>query len=121
MRYARNNFLDGPKQDAFDLFLGAYLPSHSSIGVVFADGRPLLIRSIPYLMAFSFFFVFVGALTKRLPDSAVLPVRIFILFWFIVGAWCLNFIYGNGMLYVGTHPLSCEGDGLMLHRSIGQS
>ena len=103
-RYARNNFLDGPKQDAFDLFLGAYLPSHSSIDVIFADNRPLLIQSIPYMMAFSFFFVFVGAFTRRLPDSAVLPVRIFILFWFIVGAWCLNFIYSNGMLYVSSAP-----------------
>jgi hypothetical protein len=100
-RYARNNFLDGPKQDAFDLFLGAYLPSHSTIGVVFADHRPLLIQSIPYLMAFSFFFVIVGIFTRRLPDSAVLPVRIFILFWFVIGSWCLNFIYRNGMLYVG--------------------
>jgi hypothetical protein len=107
-RYARNNFLDGPKQDAFDLFLGAYLPSHSTMGAIFADNRPLLIQSIPYLMAFSFFFVFVGAFTRRLPDSAVLPVRIFILFWFIVGAWCLNFIYSNGMLYVS---LPCNFSG----------
>ena len=99
-RYATNNFMDGPKQDAFDLFLGAYLPQHSTVGVIFADNRPLLIQSIPYLMAFSFFFVFVGAFTRRLPDAAVLPVRIFILFWFVVGSWCLNFIWNHGMLYV---------------------
>jgi hypothetical protein len=97
-RYAKNNFADGPKQDAFDLFLGAYLPStaHS----VFADPRPLLIQSIPYILAFSVFFVFVGAATRRLPDAAVLPVRIFMMFWLVVAGWCLNFIYKNGMLYV---------------------
>jgi hypothetical protein len=99
-RYAKNNFMDGPKQDAFDLFLGNYLPSSSAATVVFADRRPLLIQSIPYILAFSVFFVFVGAFTRRLPDAAVLPVRIFILFWFAVGCWCLNFIYSNGMLYV---------------------
>ena len=120
-RYARNNFLDGPKQDAFDLFLGAYLPSHSAMGAIFADNRPLLIQSIPYLMAFSFFFVFVGAFTRRLPESAVLPVRIFILFWFIIGAWCLNFIYSNGMLYVSLPCNLSEGYKLILDRSIGQS
>lgn len=98
-RYIRNNFLDGPKQDAFDLFLGSYLPNTTS-HMVFADRRPLLIQSIPYILAFSVFFVFVGAFTRRLPDSAVLPVRIFILFWFVVGCWSLNFIYSNGMLYV---------------------
>jgi phosphatidylinositol 4-phosphatase len=103
-RYAKNNFLDGPKQDAFDLFLGAYLPQPSSY-LVFADKRPLLIQSIPYVLAFSFFFVFVGIFTRRLPDSAALPVRIFIFFWFFVGLWALNFIFKNGMLYVSPFHL----------------
>lgn len=101
-RYAKNNFADGPKQDAFDLFLGAYLPSSTSH--VFVDRRPLLIQSIPYILAFSLFLVFVGAFTRRMPDAAVLPLRIFILFWFAVGGWCLNFIYSNGMLYVSFLP-----------------
>jgi hypothetical protein len=100
-RYLKNNFADGPKQDAFDLFLGAYLPTTSSY-LVFVDQRPLLIQAIPYVFAFSLFFVFIGSFTRRLPDSAVLPVRIFILFWFIVAAWCANFIIKNGMLYVST-------------------
>jgi hypothetical protein len=104
-RYAKNNFADGPKQDAFDLFLGAYLPSTSS-QLVFADKRPLLIQSIPYILAFSVFLVFVGAFTRRLPDAAVLPLRIFVLFWFVVGCWCLNFIYSNGMLYVSWPKLN---------------
>jgi phosphatidylinositol 4-phosphatase len=101
-RYAKNNFTDGPKQDAFDLFHGAYLPSTSSIGstLVFLDKRPLLIQAIPYILAFSIFFVLVGTFSRRLPDSAVLPLRIFILFWFVVALWSFNFIYNNGMLYV---------------------
>jgi len=98
-RYAKNNFADGSKQDAFDLFLGAYLPSTSN-HPIFVDTRPLLIQGIPYVLAFSIFFVLVGTFTRRLPDSASLPVRIFIIFWFLVGAWSLKFIYSNGMLYV---------------------
>ncbi|KAH8594598.1 SacI homology domain-containing protein [Bisporella sp. PMI_857] len=105
-RYARNNFLDGPKQDSFDLFLGTYLPGTSSIGPVFADTRPLLIQSIPYILAFSLFFTFVGLFSKRLPDAAVLPVRIFIIFWILVAGWCLNFIFKNGMLYVNWPKLN---------------
>ncbi|RDW82568.1 phosphoinositide phosphatase [Coleophoma cylindrospora] len=104
-RYVKNNFADGPKQDSFDLFLGAYLPSNSS-NKVFVDKRPILIQSIPYILAFSFFLVFVGAFSPRMPDAAVLPVRIFILFWFMVGAWSLNFIYSNGMLYVNWPKLN---------------
>ncbi len=101
-RYAKNNFTDGPRQDAFDLFLGVYLPSTSNIGstLVFIDKRPLLIQAIPYILAFSIFFVLVGTFTRRLPDSAVLPLRIFILFWLVVAVWSFNFVYSNGMLYV---------------------
>jgi len=98
-RYVRNNFMDGPKQDAFDLFLGTYVPDSAAQGV-FADRRPLLIQGIPYVLFFSIFFVFVAAFTRRLPDAAVLPVRVFLFSWLVVGGWCLNFVFTNGMLYV---------------------
>lgn len=104
MRYIGNNFTDGPKQDAFDLFHGAYYPSTTN-AAVFADTRPLLIQSIPYILAFSLFFVFVGTFSPRMPDAAVLPLRVFIIFWFVVAGWCLNFIYSNGMLYVSFSTL----------------
>ena len=105
-RYWLNNFRDGPRQDAYDLFLGAYHPATAAVGpsLVFADRRPILIQSIPYVLAFSVFFVLVALFTRRLPDAAVLPTRIFILFWTVVAAWCLNFILGNGMLYVSRPP-----------------
>ncbi|KAL2061396.1 hypothetical protein VTL71DRAFT_7669 [Oculimacula yallundae] len=104
-RYAKNNFADGPKQDAFDLFLGNYLPD-SSTSPVFVDRRPLLIQSIPYILAFAVFFVFVGTFTRSPVDAAVLPIRIFVIFWFVVAGWCLNFIYSNGMLYVNWPKLN---------------
>jgi phosphatidylinositol 4-phosphatase len=101
-RYFKNNFFDGPRQDSYDLFLGTYLPGSSSIGagLVFTDRRPILIQSVPYLLAFSIFLVLVGLFSRRLPDSAVLPMRIFIFFWAAVAAWSFNFILGHGMLYV---------------------
>ncbi|KAF7926584.1 hypothetical protein EAE99_005779 [Botrytis elliptica] len=107
-RYVRNNFLDGPKQDSFDLFLGYYLPSNANIGshLITADRRPLLIQSIPYILAFSIFFVLVGLFTPRLPNAAVLPLRIWVMVWLVVGAWCANFVYGNGMLYVNWPKLN---------------
>lgn len=105
-RYVKNNFLDGPRQDAFDLFLGVYLPGTASIGpsLIFADRRPVLIQSIPYVLAFSIFFVLVALFTRRVPDSAIMPVRIFIFFWIVVGAWSARFILKNGMLYVRPMP-----------------
>ncbi|ORY54839.1 SacI homology domain-containing protein [Pseudomassariella vexata] len=108
-RFYLNNFRDGPRQDAFDLFLGAYEPSSGSLGssLVFADRRPVLIQSIPYTLALSVFFVLVGLFTPRMPDTAsLLPVRLFILFWTIVAAWCLQFVLKNGMLFVNWPKLN---------------
>ncbi|KAI0020717.1 putative SAC1 protein [Xylariomycetidae sp. FL0641] len=115
-RYFLNNFRDGPRQDAFDLFLGAYEPATANIGasLVFADRRPILIQSIPYVLGFSLFLIFMALFTKRVPDAAVLPMRLFMLFWTIVAGWCFNFILNNGMLYVNwpklcPRPWAIEG------------
>ncbi|KFA53650.1 hypothetical protein S40293_03884 [Stachybotrys chartarum IBT 40293] len=107
-RYFLNNFMDGPRQDSYDLFLGSYQPGATNIGtgLVFVDRRPVLIQSVPYLLAFSIFIVLVGIFTKRAPDASVLPMRLFILFWSAVAAWCANFILGHGMLYVNWPKLN---------------
>lgn len=101
-RYFRNNFLDGPRQDSFDLFLGAYRPGSTNIGttLVFTDRRPILIQAIPYILAFSAFIIFVGLFTRRAPDASVLPMRIFLFFWSIVALWTFSFVWSHGMLYV---------------------
>ncbi|KAK3335301.1 SacI homology domain-containing protein [Cercophora scortea] len=107
-RYCKNNFLDGPRQDGFDLFLGAYQPSTSNIGgsLVFADRRPALIQSVPYVAAFSLFVVCVAMFTRQLPGSSVWPLRLFLFFWTFVAGWCLFFIVNNGMLYVNWPKLN---------------
>lgn len=101
-RYVRNNFMDGPRQDAFDLFLGAYLPPDSRFGglLLFVDRRPVIIQSIPYILAASVFMILVATFTRRRPDSVVWPLKLFVLFWMVVGGYCLRFIYQHGMLYV---------------------
>lgn len=101
-RYVRNNLLDGPRQDAFDLFHGTHLPSASTFGntLIFVDRRPLAIQSIPYVLAGSAFLILVTMCTRRLPDSSSWPLRIFLLICICVSAWCLHFIHSYGMLYV---------------------
>jgi hypothetical protein len=101
-RYVLNNFQDGPRQDAFDLFLGAYLPSDSGTGsqLLFADRRPLFIQSIPYILAASIFFIFVGSFTRRAPDATVWPLRLLIFIFLGMAGACFNFIWSNGTLYV---------------------
>ena len=101
-RYRLNNFHDGPRQDAFDLFLGTYLPSDSTIGgqLLFADRRPLFVQAIPYILAASTFFILVGILTRRAPDAAIWPLRVLLLISLLAAGICGNFILKNGTLYV---------------------
>ncbi|OCK79834.1 phosphoinositide phosphatase-like protein [Lepidopterella palustris CBS 459.81] len=107
-RYVRNNFADGPRQDAFDLFLGSYLPSDSGIGssLLFVDRRPLFIQSVPYILAASIFFVLVGSFTRRAPDATVWPLRVLMILFFGVAIACLNFIWTHGTLYVNWPKLN---------------
>lgn len=100
-RYVKNNFMDGPRQDSFDLFLGAYLPESFGVGSsLYTDTRPVIIQSIPYVLAASLFIIIVSMFTRRAPDSAVWPMRFFLGLCFAVSAWSLQFIMAHGMLYV---------------------
>lgn len=101
-RYVRNNFLDGPRQDAFDLFLGTYLPSHSNIGnsMLFIDRRPTAIQAVPYVLAGCLFFIFVASFTRRAPDAAVWPLRILVITALVVSLFCFRFVQAHGTLYV---------------------
>ncbi|KAK8195348.1 phosphoinositide phosphatase-like protein [Phyllosticta capitalensis] len=115
-RYVRNNFLDGPRQDAFDLFLGTYLPSHSNIGnsMLFIDRRPTAIQAVPYVLAGCLFFIFVASFTRRAPDAAVWPLRILVITALVVSLFCFRFVQAHGTLYVNwpklnTPPWAVDG------------
>lgn len=107
-RYVRNNFLDGPRQDGFDLFLGTYLPDTSGAGssLQFKDSRPLSIQAVPYVLAASIFIVLISLFTRRPPDAAVWPLRIFTILCLIIAGWSFQFIYGHGHLYVNWPKLN---------------
>ncbi|KAF2747644.1 phosphoinositide phosphatase [Sporormia fimetaria CBS 119925] len=107
-RYMLNNFADGPRQDAFDLFLGTYLPSDSGIGsqFLFADKRPVFIQAIPYLLAASVFFVFVGSFTRRAEEATVWPLRLMMFLFLGAAAAAGDFMLRNGSLYVNWPKLN---------------
>ena len=122
-RYVCNNFLDGPRQDAFDLFLGTYTPDPSGLGSAhqFADTRPVLIQSLPYILAACVFFIFISLFTRRLPDATVWPLRIFVLLCLVGAAWSGRFITSHGGLYVSYCAETVVETKLINHRSTGQN
>lgn len=46
MRYLKNNFFDGARQDGFDLMTGTWTPEHGTAGFLISDDRPLVIRAV---------------------------------------------------------------------------
>lgn len=105
-RYFKNNFMDGPRQDSYDLFLGVYLPGKAPMGPgsVFADRRPVTIQAVPYLLAFSVFVVLFAMFAPRDPAAYALPRRVIMILFMLVAAWCYRFVTSHGMLYVSYPP-----------------
>jgi len=119
-RYVRNNFSDGPRQDGFDLFLGAYQPDASAGSSVrqFLDRRPLAIQAVPYMLGMCMFFVAVSLGTVRMPSTSsssageiggaggggggvtVWPLRVFTLCCLGVAGYSGRFMWNFGTLYV---------------------
>lgn len=99
-RYIRNNFADGPRQDAYDLFLGTYLPVPPTSHRVFGDRRPLIVQGIPYIFGFMLLLV-LASLRQGLGWVAFI--------WILVAGWCATFVKRFGVLYVNWPKLNTPG------------
>ncbi|KAK6347191.1 hypothetical protein TWF696_007266 [Orbilia brochopaga] len=106
-RYYLNNFLDGPRQDAYDLFLGTYLPATSGItsSLMFVDRRPIFIQSVPYILLGSLIFFLIAVFTTSQP-STIVALRFFIGLSLLLFVWAVIFIKNHGMLYVNWPKLN---------------
>jgi len=102
MRYVGNNFADGRRQDAFDVFLGAYRPADRNLlGRIFVDRRPLVVQAMPYVLAACLFLMLVGSFSRRGDDgSSVWPLRLLMVASFALAAASAYFIWTHGTLYV---------------------
>ncbi|KAI9344770.1 SacI homology domain-containing protein [Pilaira anomala] len=59
-RYVKNNFLDGTRQDSFDLFLGRYKLESDQLATTrnpFKEEKPLRVRVVPYILLFALFML----------------------------------------------------------------
>ncbi|KAA8906152.1 hypothetical protein TRICI_005185 [Trichomonascus ciferrii] len=107
MRYLRNNYFDGPRQDGYDLFLGNHLP-YETPDSPFYDARPLTVQSVPYLLIGA--AVMVGAaIFFPKEDQPKLVNRLFIASWLTVIGYCFKMFATRGMDYV-CWPKLCPVD-----------
>jgi len=97
-RYVCNNLGDGPRQDGFDLFLGA-ARAYDTTEDPFADRRPLLYQTVPYFFSSSLVMVS-AALAFPKENSSWAFNRFFLVFWVGVLTCSLKFIIDHGLQYV---------------------
>jgi hypothetical protein len=99
MRYVRNNYFDGARQDGFDLVTGAWTPRKNPITTVslLADTRPLIIRSLPYIMSFSLFMICAGLTLPRTSDYSLFY---YFILWLLVAIFATTLMMIYGIEYV---------------------
>lgn len=105
-RYVKNNFFDGTRQDALDLFTGAW---DTKTQLPYPDSRPWPVRLMPWVLLVSAAFI---SMALTLPPVAPhdyqvrAPVPIFPLLWAVVAAGSLVYIWQHGVQYVGWPTLN---------------
>lgn len=98
LRYLKNNYFDGARQDAFDLFTGAWVADHQSLSsAIITDTRPLVLRSMPAVAVFSLFMICAGLTLPRTSDYSLLY---YFVLWSTFLALSLVFVYLHGIDYV---------------------
>ncbi|PWN48848.1 putative SAC1-recessive suppressor of secretory defect [Violaceomyces palustris] len=115
-RYIKNNFFDGQRQDAYDLFTGAWDPSK---GVPHVDRRALTIRAMPWVLFFSLFMLFCclvlpresggtahSAVETKSTTSSTLSFKAFTLIWIGAAIFSAQFMIARGLEYVAWPTLN---------------
>ncbi|KAJ7275405.1 inositol/phosphatidylinositol phosphatase [Mycena haematopus] len=99
LRYFKNNFFDGARQDGFDLVAGNWVPRKTPSTSMFliTDPRPLVTRSAPVLASFSLFMICAGLTLPRTSDYSLFY---YFVLWIVLLSISLIFIRIHGIDYV---------------------
>jgi hypothetical protein len=97
-RYYKNNLRDGPRQDAYDLFLGQFLP-FQAVDSPFEDRRPPFVQAAPYLLVASS-ILFLSALFFPRGALGSLKNLILLTSCFALAGYSGRYIFKNGIQFV---------------------
>lgn len=96
IRYIKNNFMDGARQDAYDLFL--VYDVHEAGSYPLVDSRPLHLKLMPFALIISFAILVTCAI---IPESYFSThVVLFGSFWAAVVIYIVRYMIANGEYYV---------------------
>jgi len=99
MRYLKNTFFDGARQDGFDLITGTWVPRKNPSAALFliTDPRPLITRSMPATVFISLFMICAGL---TLPRSSDYSLFYYFMLWFFLFSVAAAFMILHGIEYV---------------------
>ncbi|KAK4047513.1 Phosphoinositide phosphatase sac1 [Microbotryomycetes sp. JL221] len=117
VRYIKNNYLDGPRQDAYDLVTGAWVPRKSDTQG-WRDQRTLLVKYMPWIMLSALLGLLLVILVPHYVDDHIIASKRFALL--MIGALFItfNFITTNGIRYV-SHPKLVSLDDVLEYNGKG--
>ncbi|KAI8332862.1 SacI homology domain-containing protein [Chlamydoabsidia padenii] len=104
-RYVKNNFMDGSRQDGFDLFLGNYQVTKAS--TPFSTEKPLRVRAVPPIVGFSLVMLILHLVRPSMfgPFSTLTYLTI-LLFWLSVLMSAAKFSLRHSTYFVNLPHLS---------------
>ncbi|KAJ8656399.1 hypothetical protein O0I10_007967 [Lichtheimia ornata] len=101
-RYVKNNFLDGIRQDGFDLFLGNYKVSPTVTHSPFEVSRPLRVRVVPYILIFGLFMLLLNLFRPSYSGvHSWVSYLLLLAFWLSVIISGVRFALRHGDQFVG--------------------
>lgn len=101
-RYVKNNFLDGRRQDSFDLFLGNYQVNGSSaLRGPFKESKALRVRVVPYILFFALFMLLLNIFRPNYSGfKSVTSYLLLLIFWVSVLISGVRFALKHGDEFV---------------------
>ncbi|KXS17758.1 hypothetical protein M427DRAFT_54348 [Gonapodya prolifera JEL478] len=96
-RYVRNNFMDGSRQDAFDLVTGVYEVRPGGPSPLVEGDRGWRYRTLPYLLMFALIMLVGGFL---LPSPSRSSQLLYTLFFLAIIVFCVYDILKHGRDFV---------------------
>ncbi|KAK4049589.1 Phosphoinositide phosphatase sac1 [Microbotryomycetes sp. JL201] len=117
VRYIKNNYLDGPRQDAYDLVTGAWQPRKGDTQS-WRDQRTLLVRYTPWILLSAVLGLLFVLVAPQFIDDHILASKRFALLAVGILFLTFNFITNNGIYYV-SHPKLVSIDDVLNYNGKG--
>ncbi|GAA5877836.1 hypothetical protein JCM8547_002693, partial [Rhodosporidiobolus lusitaniae] len=105
IRYVKNNFLDGPRQDAYDLVTGTWVPKRGEVLAV-PSKKAVAVRAAPWALLTAFLLFFLALFVPNFVNDHLASTRKLVLFAAVVTAVSFWSILENGIDYVAQPRLA---------------